>query len=92
MKYSSTPRLLIAAALLATASLTACNTGNDTGDTNVERDSYKDNDSNDMQASSSASDSATAGLQRDTSNTPSNRKVYEDAADRKDRNNDGLAD
>ncbi|HEX8424831.1 hypothetical protein [Hymenobacter sp.] len=92
MKYSSTPRLLVAAALLATASLTACNTGNDTGDTNVERDSYKDNDSNDMQSSAANSDSSTSGLQRDTTHAPSTRQVYEGAADRIDRNNDGIAD
>ncbi|WP_375436992.1 hypothetical protein [uncultured Hymenobacter sp.] len=92
MKYSFTPRLLVVAALLTAASLTSCNTGSDSGATNVERDSYKDNDSDDMQASASGSDSATAGLQRDTTRTPSNRQVYEGAADRKDRNNDGLAD
>lgn len=92
MKYSSTPRLMIAAALLATASLTACNTGNDAGDTNVERGSQKNRDSDQLNTATSSSDSATSGLQRDTSHAPSNRQVYEGAADRKDRNNDGLAD
>jgi predicted small secreted protein len=92
MKYSLLPRLLVAAALLTTTSLTSCNTGNDTGDTNVERDAAKDNDSNDLQTGTAAGDSATSGTRPDTSTAPSTRQVYEEAADRKDRNNDGIAD
>lgn len=93
MKYSLLPRLLVAAALLTTTSLTSsCNTGNDTGDTNVERDAAKDNDSDELQAGTSSGDSATSGTRPDTSSAPSTRQVYEEAADRKDRNNDGMAD
>ena len=91
MKYSSTPRLLLAA-LLTTASLSACNTGNDSGATNVERGSEKNKDSNQQKMATSSSDSATSGLQRNTTQTPTTRQVYEEAADRKDRNNDGIAD
>lgn len=92
MKYSMLPRLLVAAVLFTAPALTACNTGNETGATNVESDAAKDNDPDAMQASAGSADSATAGLSADTSTAPTNREVYEGAADREDRNNDGMSD
>lgn len=92
MKYFLLPRLLVAAALFAAPALTACNTGNETGATNVESDAAKDNDPDAMQASAANADSTTSGLNPDTSTAPTNREVYEGAADRVDRNNDGMAD
>ncbi len=89
MKRLSLPRLL-AVALLAPAALTACNTGTNTGDTNVEAGVHKSSDPDPGQAT--LSDSATSGLRRDTTRTPTGRQVYENAADAKDRNNDGVAD
>ncbi|GAB2770952.1 putative small secreted protein [Hymenobacter luteus] len=92
MKTSVFPRIIAAAALLA-GSLTACNTGSEAGDTNVERGAAKDlgMDTN-MPGQNLAADSATSGMNRDTMKTPTGRQVYEEGADRKDRNNDGLAD
>ena len=92
MKNSSFPRRLMAAVLLSTLSLAACNTGGSTGATNVESGANKDNDPAALQPATAADDSATAGLRADTSRGPSNREVYEDAARRVDRNNDGIAD
>jgi len=92
MSYSLLPRLLVAATLLTTASLTACNTGTESGATNVERDGAKDNDPDALQPSGTGGDAATSGQTRDTSTAPSNREVYEGAAERVDRNNDGMAD
>ncbi|WP_139925631.1 hypothetical protein [Hymenobacter sp. DG01] len=92
MKTSVFLRLIAATALLA-GPLTACNTGNEAGDTNVERGAAKDlgMDTN-MPSQNPSADSATSGMNRDTMKTPTGRQVYEGAADRKDRNNDGLAD
>ncbi|MBO0357114.1 hypothetical protein J0X19_04080 [Hymenobacter sp. BT186] len=92
MKYSTLPRLLVATALLATPALTSCNTGNKSGDTNVEQDAAKDNDADAMQPTGTGGDEATSGMNNDTSTAPSNREVYEGAADRVDRNNDGMTD
>lgn len=88
MKHSL-PRVL-AVLLLASAALTACNTGTKSGDTNVEAGTNKSSDPDPGQ--STTSDSATSGLQRDTSRTPTGRQLYENAANAKDRNNDGVAD
>lgn len=88
MKRTLLPRLL--AALLVSATFSACDTGTKAGDTNVETGDYKTKDPDPGQ--STLSDSATAGLQRDTANRPTGRQVYEKAADAKDRNNDGIAD
>lgn len=92
MKTSVFLRIIAATALLA-GPLTACNTGNEAGDTNVERGSAKDlgMDTN-MPGQNLGADSATSGLSADTAKTPTGRQVYEQGADRKDRNNDGLAD
>lgn len=92
MKYSTLPRLLLATALLATTALTACNTGNDSGATNVERGSEKNRDADQLNTATASADSATSGLSPDTSTAPSTREVYEGAADREDRNNDGMTD
>lgn len=92
MKYSMLPRLLVAATLLAAPALTACNTGTKSGDTNVETDSAKDNDADAMQPTGTGGDEATSGMSTDTSTAPSNREVYEGAAERPDRNNDGMTD
>ncbi|GGG29289.1 hypothetical protein GCM10011378_02450 [Hymenobacter glacieicola] len=79
--------------MLLTTSLTACDTGDKAGDTNVERGDAKDlgMDTN-MPSQNPAADSATSGMNRDTMKVPTGRQVYEDGASRKDRNNDGLAD
>lgn len=89
MKRISLPSLLAAAALLAATALTACDTGTDKGATNVERGDYKRKDPD--PGLSTSSDSAVGGMQRQPG-APTGRQVYEGAADRKDRNNDGLAD
>ncbi|QNH62853.1 hypothetical protein [Hymenobacter sediminicola] len=83
-------RPLLLSLLAATTLFSACNTGTSTGDTNVETGAYKTKNPDPGQSTSS--DSATAGLQRDTTNTPTGRQVYEKAADAKDRNRDGIAD
>ncbi|SHK28440.1 hypothetical protein [Hymenobacter psychrotolerans] len=83
-------RPLLFSLLAATVLFSACDTGTATGDTNVESGDYKKKDPDPGQ--SIASDSATAGLQRDTSGTPTGRQLYENAAQSKDRNRDGIAD
>ncbi|OWP64892.1 hypothetical protein CDA63_00600 [Hymenobacter amundsenii] len=90
MKMISALRPL-AAMLLLTGSLTACSTGSDNGSTNVERDDNKSPDPTDMRPNNTGADSATAGLNPDTART-SVRDQYENAADAKDRNRDGIAD
>lgn len=93
MKTSASLRLLAAAALLLTAPLTACNTGTEAGDTNVERGSQKDKDPAAALTQGQVNgDSTTAGIKTENENAPTGREVYEDAANRKDRNNDGIAD
>ena len=88
----SLPRLLsLALALLLAGSLAACNTGTDTGATNVERGDDKSLDPADMRPNNAGADSATAGLTPDSSRT-SIRDQYENAANAQDRNRDGLAD
>jgi predicted small secreted protein len=89
MKRPSLLSLLAATALLA-SSLTACNTGTATGDTNVESGANKTKDPDPGQTT--MSDSATAGLQRDTAAGPTGRQVYENAAEAVDRDKDGIAD
>ncbi|MBX0291260.1 hypothetical protein K3G63_12475 [Hymenobacter sp. HSC-4F20] len=92
MKTAAFLRMLTAAALL-TAPLTACNTGDKPGDTNVESGDAKDlGMSPNRENESVAGDSATSGMNRDTMKAPTGRQVYEEGADRKDKNNDGLAD
>ncbi|QIX61132.1 hypothetical protein FY528_02760 [Hymenobacter lutimineralis] len=77
-------------ALTFTAALAGCNTGNGSGETNVERGADKNTDP--AALNPQASDSAAAGLQSDTTHNPTGRQVYEQAGDSKDRNNDGIAD
>ncbi|MCR5887543.1 hypothetical protein LRS06_07080 [Hymenobacter sp. J193] len=77
-------------AFTLTAALAACNTGNDAGETNVERDAHKDTDP--AALSPNNSDSAAAGMQADTARQPTGRDLYEQAGENKDRNNDGIAD
>ncbi len=98
-----TLRLLGLAAALPLA-ISACNSGTKPGDTNVERGSAKDLESNNQPSrtskdngdganlSSNNADSLAAGLTRDTTNRPTGKQLF-NAADRaKDRNHDGLAD
>jgi hypothetical protein len=73
-----TVRLLALAAALPLA-LSACNSGGNTGDTNVELGSNKKGPT-------------AAGIPRDTTNRPTGKELF-NAADRsKDKNHDGLAD
>ncbi|MBC6697079.1 hypothetical protein [Hymenobacter sp. BT190] len=88
MKRHLLPSLLVAT--LVAGSLTACDTGTSTGDTNVEYGDYKKKDPDPGQTT--ASDSATAGLQPDTAAGPTGRQQYEKAAEAVDRNKDGIAD
>lgn len=98
-----TLRLLALAAALPLA-LSACNSGGNVGDTNVESGAAKDVESNTKPSRTSADngdamsqgpangDSLTAGLARDTAKRPTGKQLF-NAADRaKDRNHDGLAD
>ncbi|MFD2787723.1 hypothetical protein [Hymenobacter rubripertinctus] len=80
-----------AAALLLTGLLSACNTGTDTGSTNVERGDNKSLDPAALHPDNAGADSATAGLRADTNRT-TGRRQYEKAANAKDRNHDGIAD
>ncbi|WP_426493223.1 hypothetical protein [Hymenobacter sp. 102] len=82
----------LAVAALLVVSVSACNTGSSSGDTNVERGAEKSNDPATQQNATLAADSATSGLQRDTAAMPTGRQQYESATERKDRNNDGIAD
>lgn len=91
MKTLLTFRPLAVAALLGLL-VSACNTGSGSGDTNVERGSEKSLDPANQQNAAVSADSATSGLAADTAAGPTGRQQYESATDRKDRNNDGLAD
>lgn len=92
-------RLLALATTLPLA-LGACSSGTHDGDTNVEKGSAKAMESNsepsrsDEAASSAApsGDSLAAGIPRDTSNRPTGRELFDNAAKSKDKNHDGLAD
>ncbi|SHI72043.1 hypothetical protein SAMN02745146_1493 [Hymenobacter daecheongensis DSM 21074] len=81
-------RPLALALLLGCASLSACNTGTGSGDTNVERGADKTKDPDPGQRASSN----TSGLPTDTTRTTTGKDLYDNAATAKDRNNDGLAD
>lgn len=98
-----TLRLLALAAALPLA-LSACSSGTEPGDTNVEKGSTKQRESNNQPSRSSAEagdagntsarngDSLAAGIPRDTSNRPTGRQLFDAAGKSKDRNHDGLAD
>lgn len=89
MKRFTFPSLLAAVALLAATALSSCDTGTEKGATNVERGDYKTKDPD--PGRSTNGDSVAGGVQRQP-DAPTGRDVYEDAADRKDRDNNGLAD
>jgi hypothetical protein len=81
-------RPLALAFLLASASLTACNTGTDSGDTNVERGDDKTKDP----APGERSSSNTNGTASDTAKVTTGKDLYDHAGEAKDRNNDGIED
>jgi hypothetical protein len=75
-----------------TGSLSACSSGTDNGDTNVERGYTKKGPAATADGVVGG-DSATAGMNRATGpRQPTGKEVYKAAADAKDRNHDGLAD
>ncbi|TGD81410.1 hypothetical protein [Hymenobacter wooponensis] len=82
----------VAATLLLSSALftTACDTGTDKGDTNVERGDYKRKDPD--PGHTTASDSATAGLRGAEDTRPTGRQQYEASGDAQDHNRDGIAD
>jgi hypothetical protein len=87
----------LAVACVFTATFSACSSGTDDGDTNVERGYTKKNvgaPTNDMvNGNNTNGDSVTAGVQRATGpHKPTGKELYKAAADAKDRNHDGLAD
>ena len=98
-----TLRLLALAAALHLA-ISACSSGINSGDTNLDKGANKDLESNSqpsrssadngdaMSQSSSNGDSLTAGIPRDTTNRPTGKELYKAADRSKDRNHDGIAD
>ena len=83
-------RLLTLTFLAATA-LSACSSGTDAGDTNVER-GYTKKGPAAGQDGTLGGDSATAGLRRDTTHRVTGKDLYKAAGEAKDRNHDGIAD
>lgn len=83
-------RLLALATALPLA-LSACNTGGNTGDTNVEKGSAKKMEENAAQQPTNG-DSLAAGIQRDTTSRPTGKELFDNASKSKDKNHDGLAD
>lgn len=79
-------------AFVLTGLLTACNTGTESGATNVENGADKSLDPALRQSATVGADSATAGLQQDTAAGPTNRQQYERAGEATDHDRDGLAD
>lgn len=77
--------------LAATVSLSACNSGTDKGDTNVESSGAKENTSAQTDGTP-AGDSATSGMRRAPSTQVSGKEQFEKADQTVDRNKDGLAD
>lgn len=71
--------------------LSACNSGGDTGDTNVEKGSAKKMEENAPEPAANA-DSLAAGIARDTTNRPTGKELYDNANMAKDKNHDGIAD
>ncbi|WP_400193437.1 hypothetical protein [Hymenobacter sp. B81] len=82
------PFRLWGAALLLAAALPACNTGTESGATNVERGPDKNTDPG---ARTAAGGVDSARVRRDTATSQQVRQ-YEQASESKDRNNDGIAD
>ena len=83
-------RLLALAAALPLA-LSACHTGTDAGDTNVEQGSAKVRDTNHPEQVANG-DSMAAGIPRDTSSSPSAKQTFEATSKAVDNNHDGVAD
>ncbi|KUG06433.1 hypothetical protein [Solirubrum puertoriconensis] len=83
------PFSYLGAALLLAAGLTACSTGTESGDTNVERGHEKIALDPGARHPSGGVDSTR--MQRDTA-TSFRERQYQNARNRKDRNNDGIAD
>ena len=81
----------LAVACAITASLSACSSGTDDGDTNVERGHTKKNVGAPTNGDPRG-DSTTAGLSRDTTHHVTGKDLYKAAGEAKDRNHDGLAD
>lgn len=96
MKTPLSLRLLLGAFFFSAAALTSsCSTGTDQGDTNVETGTTKDfteQSSTISNGNTTAGDSATAGLQRDTTGRPTGRQQYEAAGSSVDHDRDGKAD
>ena len=89
MNTSFHPLRTLGAALLLAAGLSACSTGTESGDTNVERGTSK-------KALDPGAGHPTGGIdsnrvQRDTA-TSAQERIYDGARHRKDRDNDGKAD
>ena len=81
---------LILAGVL-TVACSACSSGTDSGDTNVER-GYTKKGPAATQDGVINGDSATAGLERQTGpHQPTGKDLYKAAGDAKDRNHDGIA-
>ena len=83
-------RLLALAAALPLA-LSACHTGTEAGDTNVEQSSAKARDTNHPDKAANG-DSLAAGIPRDTTSLPSAKKTFENTSKAVDNNHDGVAD
>jgi len=83
-------RLLALAAAFPLA-LSACNSGGDAGDTNVEKGSAKKMEENAPEPAANA-DSLAAGIARDTTHRPTGKELFDNAAKSRDRDHDGLAD
>ncbi|HEX8349728.1 MAG TPA: hypothetical protein VF598_07190 [Hymenobacter sp.] len=92
MKTLHVLRPLVLAAFAAVASLTACSTGTDSGDVNVERSDSKSDAPMQEGPASAGSDSTTAGLTPDSVQRPTGKQLYDRASDAHDRNHDGLED
>ncbi len=71
--------------------LSACSTGTKEGDTNVETGHAKKMEENAPQQPLNG-DSLAAGIRRDTTNRPTGKEQFNNAAKSKDKNHDGLAD
>lgn len=87
-----TLRLLGLAAALPLA-LSACHTGSDPGDTNVEQGSAKQLQTEHQPSRDTPNgDSLAAGIKRDTTRRPTGKQLYNSADRAVDRNHDGIAD
>jgi hypothetical protein len=85
------PLRLLVLACATTAALSACNTGTDTGATNVERSADKTGPEA-TKNGDPAGDSVTSGLRRAPDRKVTGREQFENADQTVDRNHDGLAD